>query len=100
MAKVVKRQKLRSVKSKQSDISPFNIYWEKENYILLAVGILFIIAGFYMMSIGNWESKASLVFSPILLTIGYVFVIPAAIFYRKKQTNEEDKKLASSQSEG
>lgn len=95
MAKVVKRQKLRSAKSKLSIASPFTIYWEKENYILLALGILFIIAGFYVMSIGTWESTASLIFSPVLLIIGYVFLIPAAIFYKKKQIKEEDQEVAS-----
>lgn len=82
MAKVKKR--VVSAKTKKSAVSPFNIYWDKTNYIFLFLGILSIILGFYLMSIGPWDSTASLVFSPILLFLGYVLIFPASILYRKK----------------
>ncbi len=71
--------------------SPFNIYWEKNNYYLLFAGIGIIILGFYIMSVGAWNSVTSLVISPILLVIGYVFVLPASIFYRKKNNAGDTK---------
>lgn len=64
--------------------SPFNIYWDKTNYLLLGLGMLFVIIGFYMMSLGEWNSTSALVISPILLFIGFVIVIPASILYRRK----------------
>ena len=64
--------------------SPFNIYWEKTNYILFGIGLLFIILGFYFMGQGEWDSSSSLVVSPILLFLGFVVVMPASILYRKK----------------
>ena len=64
--------------------SPFNIYWEKTNYILFGLGMFLIIIGFYFMGQGEWDSSSSLVVSPILLFLGFVVVMPASILYRKK----------------
>jgi membrane protein YdbS with pleckstrin-like domain len=98
MAKVVKKKK--SGTQKKTLESPFNIYWKRKNYILLFIGIAFLIIGFYVMTIGNWDSFPSLVISPILLFIGYVFVIPASIFYKEKQEPEQTqgKEIASGKS--
>ena len=89
-----KPKKKQSHSSKKVFTSPFNIYWEKNNYYLLYAGIAIIILGFYLMSIGPWNSFTSLVVSPIVLVIGYIFVIPASIFYRRKNniqgTKEND----------
>lgn len=86
MAKAVKK---RSVKStKKTFVSPFNIYWDKTNYILLFTGILFVIVGFYVMSIGEWDSTTSLIISPIILFIGYVIIFPLSILFKKKESSE------------
>ncbi|HMN24872.1 MAG: hypothetical protein IT276_10130 [Ignavibacteriaceae bacterium] len=71
--------------------SPFNIYWEKTNYILFGLGALLIILGFYFMSLGEWDSSSSLVVSPIFLFFGFVVVMPASILYRKKGTDQSNK---------
>ncbi len=71
--------------------SPFNIYWEKTNYILFGLGALLIILGFYFMSLGEWNSSSSLVVSPIFLFLGFVVVMPASILYRKKETDQSNK---------
>ena len=89
MPKKPKKKQVRS--SKKAFTSPFNIYWEKNNYYLLYAGIGIIILGFYLMSIGPWNSFTSLVISPIVLVIGYIFVIPASIFYREKNNTEDIK---------
>ena len=86
-----KPKKRQSHSSKKVFTSPFNIYWEKNNYYLLYAGIGIIILGFYLMSIGPWNSFTSLVISPIVLVIGYILVIPASIFYRKKNNTEDIK---------
>jgi len=85
MAKAVKKKSVKS--SKKTFVSPFNIYWDKTNYILLFAGILFVIVGFYVMSIGEWDSTTSLVISPIILFIGYVIIFPLSILFRKKDTD-------------
>ena len=81
----VKTKKKNVKTSTKSLPSPFNIYWEKTNYLLFGLGMLLIILGFYFMSLGEWNSSSSLVISPILLFLGFVVVMPASILYRKKE---------------
>lgn len=87
MSKVKKRA---AVKSAKKLPSPFKIYWEKNNYLLLIVGIFVTIIGYYLMSIGPWNSNESLVYSPIILFIAYVIIFPLAIVYRRKKQEETD----------
>jgi ATP/ADP translocase len=86
MAKVVKKSTTKAVKKLPS---PFQIYWDKSNYVILIVGIFLLIVGYYTMSIGQWDSAASLVISPIILFIAYILIFPLAILYRKKSKTEE-----------
>lgn len=86
MAKAVKKRTVKT--TKKTFVSPFSIYWDKTNYILLFAGILFVIVGFYVMSIGEWDSTTSLVISPIILFIGYVIIFPLSILFRKKESVE------------
>ena len=79
------KTKKRTIKqTKKVSVSPFSIYWNKVNYYLLALGILVTIIGFYVMSMGTWDSFTSLVLSPIILFIAYVIIFPLSIFFRKK----------------
>lgn len=86
MAKAVKKRTVKT--TKKTFISPFSIYWDKTNYILFFAGVLFVIVGFYVMSIGEWDSTTSLVLSPIILFLGYVIIFPLSILFRKKETAE------------
>jgi len=93
MAKKVQKKNFRKTKKTAAPVSPFSIYWTKENYYFLYLGFAVIILGFYLMSIGPWNSTTSLVVSPILLFIGYLLVFPASILYKKrtkKDTSQED----------
>ena len=79
MAKVIKGKQIK--KTKADGIFPF----EKENYQIIGVGLLFIIAG-YIAMLGNVvEGFSQLTLSPILLLIGYCVIIPIGIVYRKKE---------------
>lgn len=72
--------------------SPFKIYFDTTNYILLALGIVALIVGFVLLSQKPWDSTPSLVFSPLILVAAYIVILPAAILYRKKkQTPGESK---------
>ena len=77
MAKI-KRQK------KRGFVSPFKNYWEKENYIFLAIGIILLVVGYILMGQGKWDNPLSLSVSPIILLIAYFVFFPLAIFYKKK----------------
>ncbi len=87
MAKV-RKSNIRTAKVTYA--SPFSIYWTKENYIYLGIGILTLIIGFYLLSSGNWDSSISLNVAPILLVIGYLVVLPLSILFRKKNKNKID----------
>jgi FtsH-binding integral membrane protein len=92
MATKIKKRTIKQ--TKKTSVSPFNIYWEKKNYYLLALGLLVTIIGFYIMTIGPWDSFSSLVISPILLFIAYVIIFPLSIFFRKRKEkvqNQENK---------
>ncbi|RPI59828.1 MAG: hypothetical protein EHM44_11450 [Ignavibacteriales bacterium] len=86
----VKTKKKNVKTSAKSLPSPFSIYWEKTNYLLFGLGMLLIILGFYFMGQGEWNSSSSLVISPILLFLGFVVIMPASIFYRKKAATETE----------
>ncbi len=87
MAKVKKRA---TVKAAKKLPSPFNIYWEKNNYLILIAGVLLAVLGYYFMSISPWNSTESLVYSPIILFIAYVIIFPLAIVYRKKKDQKPE----------
>ena len=56
-------------------------------YIFLAaIGTLII--GYIFMAIGKTYDFVSLYLSPIILTIGYVVVLPMSILYKKKNSEE------------
>jgi uncharacterized membrane protein len=98
MAKKI--QKRRSRVQKKTLESPFKIYWVKQNYIFLFIGFALILAGFYFLAQGPWNSFSSLVISPVLLFLGYVVVFPISIFFRKKkeQKHSQENEVAAGKS--
>ena len=97
MATKIKKKTIKQ--TKKASVSPFNIYWDKKNYYLLILGLLITIAGFYFMTIGPWDSTASLVISPILLFIAYVIIFPLSIFLRKKSEKEQGPTMGRQENE-
>ncbi|MHB1687560.1 MAG: hypothetical protein ACYCVH_09310 [Ignavibacteriaceae bacterium] len=83
MAKAVKKKSIS--KAKKSFVAPFSAYWTKTNYIIFFTGIAVIVLGFFFMSMGPWNSTASLDISPVLLIIGYLIILPLSILYTKKE---------------
>ncbi len=59
--------------------------FNKINYIIFAIGIAVIIAGYFIMATGETYSFQSLSLAPIILLIGYLVIIPLAILYRKRE---------------
>jgi FtsH-binding integral membrane protein len=88
MAQKIKKRQIKQ--TKKTSVSPFNIYWEKKNYFLLGLGLLVTIIGFYFMTLGSWDSAASLIISPIILFIVYVIIFPLSIFLGKKPGTEKN----------
>jgi hypothetical protein len=55
----------------------------RENFIIIGVGVATIIAGYIAMLESSVEGFLPLVVAPILLVLGYCFIIPLGIMYRK-----------------
>jgi len=60
------------------------------NYILFGIGLALIIVGYFVMAAGEVNSFQSLTLAPIMLFIGYIIFLPAALIYRKKSPEVEE----------
>ncbi|MCK9244010.1 MAG: DUF3098 domain-containing protein [Candidatus Marinimicrobia bacterium] len=77
--------KVKTIKKSASFISSLSL--TKINYIIFAIGMAVILAGYICMASGDTSSFRSLTLAPIVLLIGYLVIIPLAILYRKKEDN-------------
>ena len=78
MAKIVRGKKIK--KAPKDEVFPL----EKINYIIIGVGLLFIIFGYIALSEKTVEGFFPLVVAPIFLVIGYCIIIPIGIMYQRK----------------
>jgi len=60
------------------------------NYALFGIGLALIILGYIVMANGEVNSFQSLTVAPIILFVGYIFFIPAALIYRDKNLENEE----------
>ncbi len=56
----------------------------KINYQILTAGIVCIVIGYIALGQEPWDGTMPLVVAPILLVLGYCFIIPLGILFRKK----------------
>jgi hypothetical protein len=79
MAKAVKVKA--GKKSKADGVFPL----ERENYIIIAVGLLFIVLGYVALSGNSVDGFSQLTIAPLLLLVGYCVIIPIGILYKPKK---------------
>lgn len=70
---------------------------EKQNLIIIGVGLVVIILGYILMATGvteepalpegKWNNPLAVTVAPILLVIGYCVIIPYGIIKRFNKTN-------------
>ncbi len=60
------------------------------NYYLFGIGLALIILGYIVMASGEVNSDQSLTVAPIILFVGYIIFIPAALIYRDKNLGNEE----------
>jgi hypothetical protein len=60
------------------------------NYALFGIGLALIILGYIVMASGEVNSFQSLTVAPIILFVGYIFFLPAALIYRDKNLENEE----------
>ena len=61
---------------------------QRENFIILGIGLLVIVLGYVALSGNTVEGFSQLTLAPILLVLGYCVIIPVGIMYRKKKSPE------------
>ena len=71
------------MKAKNKQSVKFLWPYKRKNYLLFGVGVFVIIVGYLIMYLGDVNSFQSLVISPLLLLLGYLIIIPAALLYKK-----------------
>ena len=54
------------------------------NYIIFFIGVLFIVFGYIIMATGTVNSFQSLTLAPIMLFLGYIIIITESLIYRGK----------------
>ena len=59
------------------------------NYALFGIGLALIILGYNIMANGEVYSDQSLTIAPIILFLGYIIFIPAALIYQDKNLEKE-----------
>jgi hypothetical protein len=82
--KNIKDKKLKKFTPKFSVLT-----FTRTNYILFFAGIFVIIIGYKFLSIAPVDSVYSLTIAPILLVMGYLGIIPIAIFWRPKKKESQ-----------
>jgi len=71
----------------------------KENFVIIGIGLLVILAGYLAMLGQPVEGFLPLVLAPILLVIGYCIIIPAGILYKKSYLKRNGSSQPPTQSE-
>jgi uncharacterized membrane protein YphA (DoxX/SURF4 family) len=78
-------------KDNDSNTSVFESWnFSAPNYVLFGIGVALIIVGYLIMATGEVNSFQSLTLAPIMLFIGYIIVIPAALIYRGESPEVEE----------
>ncbi|MBE2216798.1 MAG: DUF3098 domain-containing protein [Ignavibacteria bacterium] len=77
-----KSKKLQSSKTKQK--REFSFPLEKENFMIIGIGIAMLLVGYFLMSQNSVDGFMPTVVAPLLLIGGYCVVIPYGIMKKPK----------------
>ena len=83
MAKPIRRSASRR---KMGGSQPFPLV--RENFLIIGLGLVVIIAGYLALLEGSVEGFLPLVVAPVLLVLGYCVLIPVGILYGGKKKEE------------
>ncbi len=61
----------------------------KKNIIIIAVGVLLLVVGFFCLAQGPAENPVSLTVAPLILVFAYVVVVPLGILWGSKKKKGE-----------
>ena len=84
MAKLIRKRDAHR-RSFRNEMLPLS----KQNYYIIGLGLLVILAGYAAMLEGSVEGFFPLVVAPILLVLGYCVIIPLGIMFKKSYLKGE-----------
>ena len=81
----------RMAKGRKHEPQPIFGDWDftRTNYLIFGIGIVIITSAYVLMALGSTNSFQSLTLAPILLVVGYLGIMPLAIFYRPRQSSNK-----------
>lgn len=62
----------------------------KKNLILIALGVLLLVIGFFCLATGPAENPVSLTVAPLILCLAYLVIIPLGILWKGKKEDKND----------
>ena len=81
----------RMAKGRKHKPQPIFGDWDfsRTNYLIFGIGIVVITAAYVLMALGSTNSFQSITLAPFLLVVGYLGIMPLAIFYRRRQSSNK-----------
>jgi hypothetical protein len=77
------------IKNKKTQISEkFHFSFTNKNYMIIGLGIVFIIIGYIFMSENSVDGFLPTVVAPVLLVLGYCVIVPFGILFKDKSTQD------------
>lgn len=70
--------------SKKKLVTRWTIPLKKINFTIFLVGVILLFVGFYIMTLGEWDSVYALVIAPLILLASYFLIFPLGILYKKE----------------
>ena len=76
-------------------IEHLHINLTNKNYMIIGLGILVIIIGYFFMSENSVDGFLPSILAPILLCIGYLVIVPLGILYSDKSNDAQNESNVS-----
>jgi hypothetical protein len=94
--------KVKSKRQQTSKISKkkeFSFPLEKENFMIIGLGIVLLVIGYILMAENSVDGFMPTVVAPLLLVAGYCVVIPYGIMKKPKSELNASKDLTAAEAE-
>ena len=84
MQQKTKIKKVQSTKIGKKSQKEFSFPLEKDNFMIIGLGIVVLIIGYVLMSQNSVDGFMPTIVAPILLVLGYCVIIPYGILKKAK----------------
>lgn len=61
---------------------------KKKNLLLIGIGVLLLVIGFFCLATGPADNPVSLTIAPLILCLAYVVIIPLGILFNDKKQDK------------